>query len=195
MHYFSIMYKKLIITLMAACITISIHAQTVFSTLESWKTGNVGFPAVQLDFVDGWRCPDSLAHAYGFVLGGTPERQLFKSTDKHGGTYAARVVTKEQGMLGNVAGVLTNAVINLDIVNQDFTLTGGTPIYGRVYYVNAWVKYNPQGGDSAFVAVSALKVGAGAGGADSILGEGVHTITAASLTRSSMYLSLMKLRH
>lgn len=170
---------KPVITFFAAMLMLNAaSAQTVvFSEMETWRTPSVGFPATTLDAVDGWRCPDSLAHAYSIIVG-SPQRQLYKSTDKHGGSYAARIVTQNQGStLGNLAGVLTNAVINLDIVNQDFTLSGGTTLYGRVNFVNAWLKYNPSGGDSATVIVSSIIKGGKANGEDSVVGSGLHYIT------------------
>lgn len=172
---------KRVITLLAAMFMLkAASAQTVtISELETWRTPSVGFPPTTLDAVDGWRCPDSLAFAYSFVVG-TPSRQLFKSTDKHGGTYAAKIVTQNQGStLGNLAGVLTNAVINLDIANQKFTLSGGATLYGRVNYVNAWLKYVPMGTDSATVVVSSIIKGGKPNGEDSIVGAGLKYLTAA----------------
>lgn len=170
---------KPVITLLATLFVFNTaKSQTVlFSNMETWRTPSVGFPATTLDAVDGWRCPDSLAHAYSFVIG-SASRQLFKSTDKNGGSFAARIVTQTQGSLGNQAGVLTNAVIELDIPNQDFTLKGGTPIYGRVNYINAWLKYNQQGGDSANVVISSIIKGGKSNGDDSVVGSGVRYITA-----------------
>lgn len=172
---------KPVITFLAAMLLLNAASgQTVvFSEMESWKTNSVGFPPTTLDATSGWRCPDSLAFAYS-ILVGTPQRQLYKSTDKHGGSYAARIVTQYQGStLGNLAGVLTNAVINLDIVNQKFTLSGGTSLNGRVNFVNAWLKYNPTGGDSATVVVSSIIKGGKGNGDDSVVGAGVQYITTA----------------
>ncbi len=172
---------KPVITFFAAMLILNAaSAQTVvFSEMEGWKTNSVGFPPTTLDATDGWRCPDSLAFAYS-ILVGSPQRQLYKSTDKHGGSYAARIVTQYQGStLGNLAGVLTNAVINLDIVNQKFTLSGGTSLNGRVNYVNAWLKYNPTGGDSATVIVSSIIKGGKGNGDDSVVGNGLYYITSA----------------
>lgn len=169
---------KPVITFLAAIFMLNaVNAQTVvFSDMETWRSPSVGFPSTILDAVDGWRCPDSLAHAFSFIVG-TPSRQLYKSTDKHGGNFAARIVTQNQGStLGDLAGVLTNAVINLDIVNQDFTLSGGTTLYGRVNFVNAWLKYNPNGGDSATVVVSSIIKGGKSNGEDSVVGSGLHYI-------------------
>lgn len=169
---------KPVITFFAAMLMLNVtSAQTVvFSEMENWRTPSVGFPSTILDAVDGWRCPDSLAHAFSFIVG-TPSRQLYKSTDKHGGNFAARIVTQNQGStLGDLAGVLTNAVINLDIVNQDFTLSGGTTLYGRVNFVNAWLKYNSNGGDSATVVVSSIIKGGKSNGEDSVVGSGLHYI-------------------
>lgn len=172
---------KPVITFFAAMLMLNVaSAQTVvFSDMESWKTNSVGFPPTTLDATSGWRCPDSLAFAYS-ILVGTPQRQLYKSTDKHGGSYAAKIVTQYQGStLGNLAGVLTNAVINLDIVNQKFTLSGGTSLNGRVNFVNAWLKYNPTGGDSATVIVSSIIKGGKGNGDDSVVGSGLYYITSA----------------
>ncbi len=170
---------KPVITFLAAMLTLNAaSAQTViFSEMENWRTPTVS--GTKLEAVDSWRCPDSLAHYYSPITG-SPSRQLYKSTDKHGGNYAARIVTQNQGpSLGNVAGVLTNAVINVDIVNMKFTLSGGTPLNGRVNYVNAWLKYNPTGGDSATVVVSSIIKGGKPNGDDSVVGAGVQYITAA----------------
>ena len=170
---------KPVITFFAAMLMLNAaSAQTVvFSELENWRTPTVF--GTKLDAVDNWRCPDSLAHYYSIVTV-SPSRQLYKSTDKHGGNYAARIVTQNQGpSLGNVAGVLTNAVINVDIVNFKFTLSGGTSLNGKVNFVNAWLKYNPTGGDSASVVVSSIIKGGKSNGDDSVVGAGVQYITAA----------------
>lgn len=169
---------KPVITFFAAMLMLNAaSAQTVvFSEMENWRTPSVF--GTKLDAVDNWRCPDSLAHYYSIVTV-NPSRQLFKSTDKHGGNYAARIVTQSQGpSLGNVAGVLTNAVIDVDIVNMKFTLSGGTSLNGRVNFVNAWLKYNPTGGDSATVIVSSIIKGGKGNGDDSVIGSGLHYITA-----------------
>lgn len=170
---------KPVITFFAAMLMLNAaSAQTVvFSDMESWHSYTVN--STTLEATNNWRCPDSLAFVYS-IFTVSPVRQLYKSTDKHGGSYAARVVTQYQGpTLGNLAGVLTNAVINLDIVNQDFTLSGGTSLNGRVNFVNAWLKYNPAGGDSATVIVSSIIKGGKGNGDDSVVGSGLYYITSA----------------
>ncbi|OSZ82111.1 hypothetical protein CAP35_02245 [Chitinophagaceae bacterium IBVUCB1] len=170
------MYINKLLAVIICFIGLSANAQVIVNDMEQWRTTSVGIPPVALDVVNGWRCPDSIAHEFGFLIG-NPKRQLYKSTDKVNGNYAARIVSEAQGSFGNSAGILTSAVINLDLVNQSYTLSGGTPIYGRVYFVNAWIKYNPQGGDTANITVSAIRKNAGAGGKDSVLGVGLSRIT------------------
>ncbi len=165
-------YLLLIVCLFA----IKANAQVLLNNMEQWRLVPVGSPSVTLDVVNGWRCPDSIAHEFGFLIS-NPKRQLFKSSDKVSGDYAARIVSEIQGSFGSSAGILTSAVIKLDLVNQTYTLSGGTPIYGRVNFINAWIKYNPQGGDTASVSVSVIKTGAGAGGNDSVLGTGVYRVS------------------
>ena len=45
--------------------------------------------------------------------------------------------------------------------------------------MNAWLKYNPTGGDSATVVVSSIIKGGKPNGDDSVVGAGVQYITAA----------------
>lgn len=175
--------KKIVTFLSVLFISAAASAQYVQNPgMESWKNYNAGiFPAVALERPDNWHGSDSLACALGPIAtgGGTWVKQLYKSTDKHNGTYAARLVTKDQGSIGALPCLMTNATINIDVSTLDYTIEGGTPINGRIDHVSAWVKYAPQGLDSAFILVQAVLAGAGSAG-DSVVGVGTATFGAIS---------------
>ncbi len=160
--------KKLYTILLLSAATIQANAQ---GDMESWQSYSVGFPATSLEEPTGWSCPDSLAAEYSLLIGGN-EKQLFKTTDSHSGSFAAKVFSRPQGSLGTMPGIFTNGTMSVDISTLEFSLSGGTVITGRVDYVSAWIKYKPKGNDSANFGVRALIAGAASDGSDSIVGIG-----------------------
>lgn len=160
---------------------------------ETWQ-GPSGNPALENPV--SWSGSDKVLSDNSFFLmlvGVTPEQQLFKSTDAHSGTYAAELKTAFLGdTVGNVAGMLINAQVTLDILelfdNPDpanvlnaVTYTSGTPVLGnKVDSVHAWVKLTNQNQDNGSVSVTALKKATTTGGADTMIaiGAGAYVIEA-----------------
>jgi hypothetical protein len=171
---------KKLITILLLLAAGSSFAQNLNGGMETWQNYVVGlFPPTQLEKPAGWRCPDSLICALGplIVPGGSFGKQLYKTTDRHGGSFAARLKTRDQDTLGVVPGIMTNAQILVDISNQSYSFSGGAAIGARVDTVKAWVKYLPKNGDTAAMVVSAVIKGAGANGDDSIVGGGIVMIS------------------
>jgi len=170
---------KKTITLLATGLLMmgSAQAQLTNGGMEQWRSYNVGtLPPIALEAPNGWYSLDSTVAVYGFLVGGA-KKQTFKSTDKHAGTYAAQLISKDYGTsFGVLPGVLSNAKINVDIATQEFSFSGGTPVTQRYASAEAWVKYLPKGTDSALIGVGAVIAGIGAGGADSVIGEGFITL-------------------
>lgn len=168
---------KKTITLFAAGIFLACaaKAQLVNGNMEQWQNYTSGSTALEVP--SSWHGLDSTVCALAPILMQTGKKQVFKSTDKHGGSFAALLISKMYTGLplpfsGAIPGVLTNANANVDFSSGDLTLSGGTPVTQRVTAVSAWVKYIPKGNDSGMVGVSAVIQGAGAGGEDSVIGEG-----------------------
>ncbi len=165
--------KKIFTLLSLLAATGAANAQYVQNTgMESWKSYSAGLPPTSLERPDNWYGTDSLIHAFKILLGpGTYSKQIFKSTDSHSGSFAAKLVTAEQGPFGATSAIMTNTSINIDLSDSSFTMEGGTPVNARIDHVSAWVKYIPQGLDSGAISIQAVLAGAGVDG-DSIVGYG-----------------------
>jgi hypothetical protein len=177
--------------------SLSLHAQNVNGSMEQWRNYNSGFPLPTrpLEAPVGWHGLDSLV-IWGvsflkFMNGGqsaTVRKQLYKSTDSHGGSHAAMLISRVQDTLGLVPGILANAQISVDIptimgggdVMDAVNYNGGLTVSGRVNNVSAWVKYLPKGNDTGVCLAMAALSGAGANGRDSIVGMGTFFIPATS---------------
>ncbi len=177
---------------MATTITVS-QAQTMTNAgFETWQ-GPTG--ALQLESPNSWYGSDKTLSDLAFLLatvGVTPEKQLFKTTDSHSGTYAAELKTAFLGdTVGNVPGLLINAKLSFDLMailaNPDFsnflnyvTYTGGTPLLGKkVDNVKAWVKLTGDQQDQSSVIINAMKKGKTASNADTmiLIGSGTRLIS------------------
>lgn len=171
---------KKIFTFLFSAMAFGAFAQGSNGTMETWVNYNAGiFPPVALEEPAGWHGSDSLICTYGPILapGTTFSKQIFKSTDKHSGTYAAMIMSSINDSLGAYTGLLTNALISVDLTSMDATYSGGYAVSQRMNYASAWIKYVPRGTDSASILVEAVKTGAGANG-DSVLGGGEMLIGA-----------------
>ena len=184
------------ILLFAAALTASVastQAQTIANGgFETWQ-GPSGL--LQLENPNSWYGSDKTLGDYALILAGfgvTVEKQLFKSTDSHSGTYAAEIKTAFLGdTVGNVPGLLLNAKINFDLLgvisDPDFsnfldhvTYSGGTPLLGKkVDNVKAWVKLTNDQQDQASVIISAFQKGVTASNADTLIliGSGTQVIS------------------
>jgi hypothetical protein len=159
--------KKLFTLVFIIAAGFSVKAQNVYGTMETWLTYTAD--TATLERPQGWNGSDSVA--YGIVFTGlTPVKQIFQDTHAHGGTYSAKLVTSDIGLL--VAGaIITNGNIEVDVIGQTFEITGGTNVSQRIAYMNCWVDYQPQGSDAGLMSIQAYKNGIGVGGSDSLIGE------------------------
>lgn len=180
--------KKLYILLSAMALTASVNAQTVTGgDMESWHVGSAGSSNPKIVRAPyAWYGVDSLIIANGQLLGSLLgisdtvwQQQIFKDSaaNAHGGSYSAMLVTKDQDTLGIFPGLLTNAVVNVDLTTFAVTFTGGQATTLRTTSVSAWIKYAPANTlDSANILVQTY--GNVAGNPDSLLGYGTIRIGA-----------------
>lgn len=177
--------KLLIVSLFACSVA---NAQYLQGEMESWRTITAGIPQKTTEAPNGWFGTDSIVYAYGFILGvNSPKQQMFKDGDAHAGSYAAKIITIDQGAnAGKIPGTLVNAKIGINMSGFDpnnpqnsITYSGGLPISGKIEKVEAWIKYMPQGSDNARMLVSAVLDGQGANGQDSVVGVADTTFSAA----------------
>lgn len=159
-------------------------AQNLQGDLENWRTYSSG-TANNLELPSGWSSADSLVHYYAPMALATPQKQVAKSASAHGGSYAAEITTKNlNGLIGTLTGILTNGMLGFD-PNQftgdpldAITYSGGTPVSQRMSGVSAWIKYVPNGNDTATMLVEAVKnIG---GKPDSVVGRGEMLITSSA---------------
>ncbi len=180
--------KKIYFLLSALALSASVNAQTVTGgDMEAWHVGSAGstFPKV-VRAPNNWYGVDSLIIADGQLLGslaGIPDtvwkQQVFKDSgaNAHGGSYAAKLVTADQDTLGIFPGLLTNAVVSVDLTTFAVTFSGGQATTLRTTSVSAWIKYAPANPlDSANILVQTY--GNVAGNPDSLLGTGIIKIGA-----------------
>lgn len=185
--------KKLLTLAIIAATCATASAQSIYGDMETWRTYSTGFPSTTIMNPKGWFSIDSLLFTVGPVVdpGGAFNHQLFQSTDVHGGTYSAKVLSRTQGAGGSLGsigvapGVLTNSQPEFDA-----TKFSGSDPYAALYYVGglstttryktltAWIKYMPKGLDNGSIVVEHLIPGAGSGGSDSLVGWGYVTISA-----------------
>lgn len=180
--------KKIYFLLSALALAFSVDAQTVTGgDMEAWHVGSAGstYPKV-VRAPNNWYGVDSLIIADGQLLGsllGIPDtvwqQQVFKDSaaNAHGGSYAAKLVTEDQDTLGIFPGLLTNAVVSVDLTTFAVTFSGGQATTLRTTSVSAWIKYAPTNTlDSANILVQTY--GDVAGNPDSLLGVGTVRIGA-----------------
>jgi hypothetical protein len=161
------------------------HAQSLYGGFESWRNYHAfGVPSVTLEAPSYWYSTDSLTFfAKGLFPTANFKRQVFKTTDAHSGTYAAKLMTLSEDTFGILPGLLTNAEISINPLGFDpnnpiasTMFTGGTSINSQVPAISARVKYFPKGNDTAYIIVYALKSGFGSAGTDSVVGNGLLAI-------------------
>lgn len=174
------MKKLLTLFLAGTALAFQSQAQTVLpiGDMEVWHNYSSGFPPTALEAPQGWKGLDSVIAQYAILLQTTAKKQLFKTTDAHGGTNAARLLSRTYGApLNTLPGVMSNANISIDINNMTYKLSGGTPVTQRFTDARAWIKYHPKNTtDSGILAVQAVLAGQGAGGADSVVGVGAFVV-------------------
>ncbi|MGA3013923.1 MAG: PCMD domain-containing protein [Bacteroidales bacterium] len=81
-----------------------------------------------------------------------------KSTDHESGSYSARLESEQLTLPSIVVpGVITLGTLTIDILNQTYTITGGTPINDKPTHLKGFYKYQPKGGDSCVIGVAFTK--------------------------------------
>lgn len=185
--------KKLYFVLSLFAFALSAQAQTIPNGgMESWRVNSAGSTNPKIV-----RCPinwygaDSLIIGIGQSFGALLsipdtvwQQQIFKDSgvNAHGGTYSAKLVTKDQDTLGVFPGVLSNAETHVSISLTGlggFSQTGGLGTTLRTKSVSAWVKYSPASPvDSAAINIEAH--GNVDGVADSLIGFGFLKVGASS---------------
>jgi len=153
--------KKIYVLLFTVVMCSNAFAQTIANAgMESWRTntsgGISGGPLDTIHAPISWYGLDSLIIAdgetYGHLAGAGNDwnPQIFPdSIVKHSGTYSAKIMTVTQDILCNIAGVLSNSAIAVDVaelisggsVTSATSYSGGTPISHRIASVSAWVQY------------------------------------------------------
>ncbi len=164
--------------------------------LESWHTLTSG--TLSLEAPNNWHGTDSLIAAIapvaavaGYPI--SPAKQLYKSSDRHSGEFAAEIQTKFAGnTVGNIPGVLSNANIAIDFMGlitggnlsdpaailQYLSYSEATPVNNIVDTVSAWVKLESANLDTAMITVMAVKKVPASGGGDStaVVGAGEYLV-------------------
>jgi len=184
--------KRLFTIVLLSAFCISAHAQSIYGDMETWRTYTTGPGSTTIMDPKGWYSIDSLLFTLGPVLdfGGTFYHQVTQSTDVHGGTYAVQIMSRTQGQGGSLGtfgvapGVLTNAQPEFNSSKFSPTdpfaalyYTGGLASTTKFKTLTAWIKYAPSGLDNGGIVVEEIIPGAGAGGADSVVGQGEVSIT------------------
>jgi hypothetical protein len=182
--------KKPVLLLSAMLLAAAANAQIANSGLDNWRSYTVGSTALEAPV--SWHGLDSNIATFAPLV--TPQKQVFKSTDRHGGSFAARLVSRSYAppIGGNiiVPGIIVNGDISITIApDVSYLIAGGTPVTQRHASVTSWVKYIPAAiTDSATIVVGAILQGTpGADGRDSVIGEGIMTFNArASYTQMTV---------
>jgi hypothetical protein len=174
---------KKIITLFSAFICIgSANAQNnINGTFETWHNYTVSGKALEAPL--GWYGSDSLIDALSLILSATPQKQVFKSTSSHGGTYAVQLVSADYGggTIDTIPGALTSGQANVNLTTYATTFTKMPAVNQRIPSMSAWIKYIPVGLDTAYIEIEMFKNGiVGADGLDSAIGFGIMPIPAMS---------------
>jgi hypothetical protein len=191
--------KKIYFLFCVLSVSLSVSAQTVpGGDMENWRSstagGSLGHTAVTIQAPAYWYGADSLfismGQLFGSALLGTNDgdwrRQLFQSSNTHGGNYSAMLLTTLQDTV-LFPGILSNAKTHISITGTapyigPITYTDGMPMPSelRPTSVSAWVEYFPgkdslgvTGADTGLLTVSALT---NIHGYDSVIGRGIIPI-------------------
>ncbi|OJV52902.1 MAG: hypothetical protein BGO31_03875 [Bacteroidetes bacterium 43-16] len=195
--------KKTLLTI-SACIglaTLSIAQTPVITngSMELWTNISAPYPLLPaLERPTGWYGSDQfLNHTVGPLMATQSldfdyNKQLFKDTDKHEGSFAAKLMTKDFGdTLKKLPVLLTNAKQNVSmsaLMGADFDninlmdlfkFSECAAVYGkRIDSITAYVKTPATNADSGAVFVLAYQKVQTGSGADSnaVIGQGGMTI-------------------
>jgi len=173
--------KNTLFTIAFLCAMMQARSQNFYGDMESWRDVHVQYaPLAAVTSPQGWYSTDSLIFmANYFFPTANFKRQVFKTTDAHSGLYAAKLVTMYEDTFGMEPALLTNGMPVADSLAADpATLVGGTHFYGgtavsqRLDSISAWIKYLPNGADTAKISIVAVLAGQAANGTDSVIGSG-----------------------
>jgi|GEM_PF-3025451 len=107
------------------------------ASFETWAT--IGsFPSY--DACTGWDSPNSQTAITGTFV-------CIKTTDKHSGTYAMKLISKSISGLGNSPGVATTGTLP---TGSGGSITGGVAYTLRPDSIVGWYKYTPVSGDNGY---------------------------------------------
>jgi hypothetical protein len=99
-----------------------------------------------------WATPN---YAMDLILGNPASSIVQKSTDAHGGSYAA--LMKSRNIVGNFVGAtLFSGQLNTTVPFSPVPLLG-MPFTGRPVALTGWYKYAPVGGDSSDIYIKLTK--------------------------------------
>ena len=180
---------KSLFTIMAIAGCTTSFGQLVNGGLETWRTISSG-TSTSLQAPVGWNTVDSnyFATLPGICPSCTIKPQTFKDASAHGGVYAAKLMSRNFGSsIGVVYDQLYNVTISVSGTHE--TISGGTPVTQRIDSVTAWLKFLPRGGDSGAVRIQAVIAGIGAGGTDSVVGNGEEGSSYISAAWGNYFLS------
>ncbi len=111
------------------------------SDFENWvETNNYQNPV-------NWNTPN----VYSTLAG---EAVVDKSDDAYSGAFSARLESKVINFLNQlflIPGAITLAKFNVDIINQEFSYSGGMFLQQNIYQLKGRYKYHGVGNDSATI--------------------------------------------
>ncbi|NQU32559.1 MAG: T9SS type A sorting domain-containing protein [Bacteroidetes bacterium] len=96
-----------------------------------------------------WNTPNEYLILFG-------QYTVSKSTDAYSGDYSAMLETKFLSVT-NVPGVITLAQINVDLLNQTYSIDGGIALHENVSKLTGMYKYEAAGNDSAMILIYNFK--------------------------------------
>jgi hypothetical protein len=144
-----------------------------FATAQSLTNGNFEAWTVNGTYEepDGW----VTLNIYSFVTGG--QIPVTKTTDAHGGLYAARVETittdlEGDGSADTIPGIIYCGVLQLGSEDEGL----GIPFAARPDSLTGWYKYAPVAGDTCLIDVTLSKWN---GTSRDIIGTGTFSSSAA----------------
>lgn len=172
--------KRIFTFLSLFALNYAAQAQTIASAdMETWSNYTVA--SVPMQKPTGWASSDSVICPIVFLSTTPPAYtpRVTKSTSVfHSSTASAKL---ESPSTDTFPTLITNAVIKINLSTYSYSYSGGTPVSKRIAFVKAWTQYSHTAvSDTGRMLVYATKVGIGAGGKDSVIGQGEADITSSA---------------